>query len=291
MVLLTIDRAKYIKMSGVHQAVATLDTDSKDDLKLLQITDTHLFSDSKKDLLGIKTVDSYDAVIKHAYKYTGECAAVLCTGDLSQDHSAQSYIDFSDRIKTLKMPCYWLPGNHDMQEVMLPSLLKEGLAATKQIVSEHWQIILLDSQVSGVPYGYLSESQLFFLQEKLRQYPNKHTLIAVHHHVLPVGSAWLDQHILKNNEQFVALINQFNNVKAVLSGHVHQAFDVNQNGVRYLTSPSTCVQFKPQSDDFAVDNKAAGYRYLVLTKTGKIRTQIERIDIGEFTIDESATGY
>ena len=80
-------------------------------------------------------------------------------------------------------------------------------------------------------------------------------------------------------------------MKAVLSGHVHQAFDVTKKGVRYLTSPSTCVQFKPQSDDFAVDDKAPGYRYLTLTKSGKINTQVERIDIGEFVTDVNATGY
>ncbi|WP_051368476.1 3',5'-cyclic-AMP phosphodiesterase [Psychromonas sp. SP041] len=278
-------------MNGVNQSVATLAPDPIGDIKLLQITDTHLFANKEKGLLGIKTVESYDAVIKHASKYAGKCSAVLCTGDLSQDHSAQSYVDFSDRIKTLQMPCYWLPGNHDMQEVMLPSLLSEGLAQARQLVSEHWQIILLDSQVSGVPYGYLSESQLTFLEEKLKQYPDKHTLIAVHHHVLPVGAAWLDQHILKNNEQFIALINQYDNVNAVLSGHVHQEFDVEKEGVRYLTSPSTCVQFKPQNNEFAVDDKAPGYRYLVLTKSGKITTQVERIDIGEFKTDVNATGY
>ncbi|RBW42575.1 3',5'-cyclic-AMP phosphodiesterase [Psychromonas sp. B3M02] len=278
-------------MNGVNQTVVNLVPDSTGDIKLLQITDTHLFADCEKDLLGIKTVASYDAIIEHAAKYAGQCAAVLCTGDLSQDHSAQSYVDFSERIKTLSMPCYWLPGNHDMQEIMLPSLLAEGLAQAKQIVSEHWQIILLDSQVSGVPYGHLSDSQLSFLQQKLQQYPDKHTLIAVHHHVLPVGAAWLDQHILKNNDQFIALISQFDNVNAVLSGHVHQSFDQVKNNVRYITSPSTCVQFKPQSDDFAVDDKPPGYRYLVLKKSGKIDTQVERLNPGKFTTDENATGY
>jgi len=29
----------------------------------------------------------------------------------------------------------------------------------------------------------------------------------------------------------------------------------------------------------------------VLTKSGKIKTQVERIEIGEFIIDENATGY
>jgi Icc protein len=279
-------------MNGVNDTVGAIIADQKGQLKLLQITDTHLFASSDNDLLGIKTVVSYDAVIKHAAKkYTGQCAAVLCTGDLSQDHTAQSYLNFSERIKKLNMPCFWLPGNHDQQSVMLPSLLNEGLAQTKQIVSDHWQIILLDSQLEGVPHGYLSELQLQFLEEKLREYPDKHTLIAVHHHILPVGAKWLDQHILKNSQEFMALVNKFSNVKAVLSGHVHQAFDVIHNGIRYITSPSTCVQFKPKSNDFAVDDKEPGYRYLALTKSGDIDTQVERIEAGKFIIDEHATGY
>jgi len=278
-------------MNDVVHTKASIAADVKGDLKLLQITDTHLFADREKNLLGIKTVASYDAVVKHAEKYSGKCAAVLSTGDLSQDHSAQSYLHFSERIKSLNMPCYWLPGNHDMQSVMLPSLLSEGLAQTKQIVSDHWQVILLDSQLEGVPHGHLSDDQLVFLEEKLQEFPDKYTLVAVHHHILPVGAAWLDQHILKNNAQFIALISQFKNVKAVLSGHVHQAFDVTKHGVRYLTSPSTCVQFKPRNNDFAVDNKEPGYRYLVLKQSGEIETQVERIDAGEFITDENATGY
>ena len=278
-------------MTDVNNITASLQANEQGDLALLQITDTHLFAQREKNLLGIQTVDSYDAVIQHAQQYAGACAAVLSTGDLSQDHSVASYVHFSERIKTLNMPCYWLPGNHDVQSVMLPSLLNEGLAQTKQIVSEHWQIILLDSQLAGVPHGHLTEQQLAFLQEKLQEFPEKHTLISVHHHILPVGSAWLDQHILKNNAEFIELIKPFSNVKAVLSGHVHQAFDVVQEGVRYITSPSTCVQFKPNNNEFALDSQEPGYRYLKLQQSGDIETHIERIEAGEFITDSNATGY
>ncbi len=278
-------------MGIMNRDVAQLKANNQGDLPLLQITDMHLFADGGKDLLGIKTVNSFQAVVKHAMRYSQECLSVLCTGDLSQDHSAQSYIDFTTHIKTLNMPCYWLPGNHDIQAIMLPSLLKQGLAQTRQIVSEYWQIIMLDSQVEGVPYGSLSESQLHFLESALNQYPDKHTLICVHHHVLPVGSKWLDQHILKNNQQLLALISEFDNVRAVLSGHVHQAGDTMKNGVYFMTTPSTCVQFKPNSDDFALDSEAPGYRYLSLNKEGDISTHIERIEKGEFTVDANATGY
>ncbi|WP_041766665.1 3',5'-cyclic-AMP phosphodiesterase [Psychromonas ingrahamii] len=268
-----------------------LRSDQQGCLQLLQITDTHLFSDRNKDLLGIKPAESYEAVIKHASRYSSKCQAVLSTGDLSQDHTQQSYLDFTKQIKTLNLPCYWLPGNHDTQSVMLPSLLQEGLAQSKQIVSDFWQIILLDSQVEGAPHGFLTEQQLNFLQQALTEYPDKHTLICVHHHVLPVKSAWLDQHILKNNQQFLELIKLHKNVRVVLSGHVHQAGDIEFNQVRFLTSPSTCLQFKPNSEDFDVDDSAPGYRYLALHKNGTITTKVERVAHGEFSPNKNATGY
>ncbi|WP_372881732.1 3',5'-cyclic-AMP phosphodiesterase [Psychromonas sp.] len=268
-----------------------LQPDQQGCLQLLQITDTHLFSDRNRDLLGIKTVESYEAVIEHAARYSSACQAVLSTGDLSQDHSRQSYLDFTEQIKKLDLPCYWLPGNHDMQSVMMPSLLQQGLIQARQIVSDFWQIILLDSQVEGVPHGFLSEQQQLFLQQALGEYPDKYVLICVHHHILPVNSAWLDQHILKNHGTFLELIRPFPNVRAVLSGHVHQAFDVEKNNVRFLTSPSTCVQFKPNCDDFAVDDRAPGYRYLALNKDGTINTKVERLADGLFTAGKDAKGY
>lgn len=278
-------------MGVMNTQVAQLKANKQGDLPLLQITDTHLFSDRKKDLLGIKTVQSYEAVVEHASRYSSDCLAVLSTGDLSQDHSPQSYIDFTTHIKRLNMPCYWLPGNHDLQAVMLPSLLQQGLAQTRQISSEHWQIIMLDSQVEGVVYGELSAQQLAFLERALNEYPQKHALICLHHHVLPIGSKWLDQHILKNSQPFLDLIASFDNVRAVLGGHVHQASDILHNGICFMTTPSTCVQFKPDSDDFALDTTAPGYRYLSLHKNGDISTRIERIEPGEFVVDTDATGY
>jgi len=36
---------------------------------------------------------------------------------------------------------------------------------------------------------------------------------------------------------------------------VHQALDQNWEGLRMIATPSTCSQFKPGSDEFAVDNQ------------------------------------
>ncbi|MEI6897642.1 MAG: 3',5'-cyclic-AMP phosphodiesterase [Psychromonas sp.] len=267
-----------------------LKADALGDLAFLQITDTHLFADENKALLGIKTAQSFDAIVEHASKYK-QCHGILSTGDISQDQSIESYLSFGQHIKKLNLPCFWLPGNHDMQSAMLPSLLAEGFAQIQVIESDYWQIILLDSQVEGVPHGLLDPNQLGYLQKTLQKNSNKHTLICVHHHVLPVGSAWLDQHILKNSDDFLAIINPFSNVVAVLSGHVHQDSDRLQDGVRFITTPSTCIQFQPNFDEFTLDSVGPGYRYLQLKANGQIETVIERLDKNAFPIDIDATGY
>jgi Icc protein len=50
------------------------------------------------------------------------------------------------------------------------------------------------------------------------------------------------------------------------------------NGVRYMATPATCAQFKPRSDDFALDDKPPGYRVLELMPDGSIATEVVWVD-------------
>jgi Icc protein len=178
---------------------------------------------------------------------------------------------------------------------MQNSLLPEGILHPQVIESEFWSIILLDSHVSGEPHGFLNDFQFEFLErfliEKASQDDKKNVLICVHHHVLKVHCEWLDKHILSNRKSLLSLINKYKCIKAVLSGHVHQENDVQFDGVRFITTPSTCVQFKANSPVFATDSKAPGYRHLILRSSGKIDTQVLRIPEGLFLCDANYKGY
>lgn len=68
-----------------------------------------------------------------------------------------------------------------------------------------------------------------------------------------MGCAWLDQHNLKNADDLFAVLARHPQQKTILFGHVHQEFDEVHHGVRLIASPSTCIQFKPLSDGFALD--------------------------------------
>ena len=82
-------------------------------LRLLQLTDTHLFADPGGILYGVNTRNSLTAVIA-AIKRAGERPdAILVTGDLSQDESTTSYQILRDMLAQLEAPVFVLPGNHD----------------------------------------------------------------------------------------------------------------------------------------------------------------------------------
>lgn len=226
-------------------------------VRILQITDTHLFAEKHETLLGVNTWESYQAVLSAIHAENRPCDLIVATGDLAQDQSSAAYQHFAEGIASFSVPCVWLPGNHDFQPAMYSSLQDAGISPAKCVfVGDHWQILLLDSQVFGVPHGELSDFQLDWLETKLSAEPERHTLLLLHHHPLPAGCSWLDQHSLRNSAALDRVLAKFPRVQNLLCGHIHQEQDLDWNGRRLLATPSTCVQFKPHCANFTLDTIA-----------------------------------
>lgn len=261
-------------------------------VRLLQITDTHLFAKKSETLLGVNTWDSYHAVLEAIQASQREVDLVVATGDLAQDHTSAAYQHFAEGIASFSAPCVWLPGNHDFQPAMYSTLQDAGISPAKRVmVGEHWQILLLDSQVFGVPHGELSEFQLEWLEKRLAEAPERYTLLLLHHHPLPAGCSWLDQHSLRNAQELDNVLVRFPNVKNLLCGHIHQELDLNWNGRRMMATPSTCVQFKPHCANFTLDTVSPGWRWLELHADGSLTTEVCRLDGVEFHPDTASEGY
>ena len=87
----------------------------------------------------------------------------------------------------------------------------------------------------------------------------------------------MDQISLANTDAFWTVVDKHPQVKAVLCGHIHQELDIMHGRVRVLGTPSTCIQFKPNSDRFRLDGLSPGYRWLDLLDSGRIDTGVERV--------------
>ncbi|MGL4826667.1 MAG: 3',5'-cyclic-AMP phosphodiesterase [Vibrionaceae bacterium] len=261
-------------------------------IRLLQITDPHLFANPQQSLLGVNTLRSLEAVIAAVDSRQVAFDFVLTTGDLSQDQSVESYHAFAHAIAHWQQPKFWLPGNHDNQEAMQSAFQAPHFLCHEQILlGDNWQLVLLNSQFPGETHGFLSQAQMDILQAALNSEQERHTIVVLHHHPIACGSAWLDNHQLHNKAHFWQLLADFPQVKAVVCGHIHQDFDVMYQQRQVLGAPSTCIQFLPNCVGFALDSCAPGWRELELHADGKIATRIGRIAPGSFLPDVGATGY
>src|SRR5690606_5938432 len=90
-------------------------------LRLIQITDTHLYRDPNAELLGLNTQQSFDEILDLIASTHADADAdvILGTGDIAQDASVQSYHRFAAGVARLNAPFYWIPGNHDSRKTML----------------------------------------------------------------------------------------------------------------------------------------------------------------------------
>ena len=260
-------------------------------LRVLQITDTHLFADENGDLLGVKTAQSFNAVLEEIQKQNIDFDFVLMTGDISQDYSVESYQRFANMIKCLNKPVFFLPGNHDDGPLMYRIFNRLGVSTARNIICGNWQFILLNSEVYGVAHGWVQRDQLEYAERCVEEHPNLHSVVCIHHLPLLVGSDWLDTQTLHNQDEFHVFMQRFPAVKLVLSGHVHQEVDVIRQNIRYIATPSTSIQFVPKSRDFALDSKGPGWRYFSFSKDGSIDTVVCRLNTDRFRPRMDVGGY
>lgn len=259
-------------------------------IRVVQLSDCHLFKNPDGKLLGLNTEHSLNEVMDLIEAEQPAMELILATGDLSQDGTGESYARFHRHMTRFCCPVYWLPGNHDLTDIMADHQVAERMSPCV-IERNGWHIIMLDSTIRGKVPGNFTDTELAFLDGALQNAKGKHVMVALHHQPVPVGSAWLDQQIVGNAAAFFKVVDRYPHVKAIIWGHVHQVFETVRNGVKLMSVPSTCVQFKPKSKDFAVDGEAPGYRWFDLHADGRLETGVSRVTGVEFVVDYSVKGY
>jgi len=248
---------------------------------LLHITDTHLYGDPHRQLKGIDTNKSCSAVLDHAAASMHRPDAIILGGDMSQDHSESSYQNLAALLRDWHSPFMLSPGNHAdlrmLENVLIPRLERIS-SFHRELLLDRWQIISLNTHVPGEVAGSLAGEELSRLDALLGDARGRHALIAMHHPPVEIGSRWMDEIGLSNAGAFWDVVERHAHVRAVLCGHIHQEFDAHRGPVRILGTPSTCIQFRPNCDDFQLDDRSPGYRWLELLPDGQIDTGVERID-------------
>jgi Icc protein len=264
--------------------------DNESPIQFIQITDTHLVEAVDGHLMGLETQNSLELVLSRVQSENDHFDFFVMSGDLSQDGSLSSYQRLQESLSPFNVPSFWFPGNHDEMSNM-KAVCQDTEHLESIIRTPHWQLVLLNSQVEGAVFGNLADDQFELLERAVTERPDLHTLISLHHHPIPMNSSWMDKIGLKNGAKLMEMARKYPKVKCILWGHVHQESDRMVDGIRMLSTPSTCVQFTPKSIDFNTDMLAPGYRRIQLNHDGSIDTEISRLEGIEFEVDLSVKGY
>ncbi len=243
-------------------------------MRVLQLTDPHLFAQVDATFRGRVTDESLSQVLQHHLQSGWPAQLVLVTGDIIQDDSRAAYEHFCRKLATLQLPVHCVPGNHDVAALMQEVLAMWSFTYCGVYEKAPWLIASIDSSEAGIAAGNVSAAELDRLDTLLQRTVADHILLALHHPPLPVGSHWLDQVGLLNSDEFLRIAAKSGKVRAVVFGHVHQEFTGSHASMRILGTPSTCRQFQVHSDEFAVDSKPPAYRRLTLHADGAIDTEV-----------------
>lgn len=259
-------------------------------VNILQLTDPHLYYDRNKGTAGINNHKSFMACLNQALNESIRCDLILLTGDLVNEVKPEIYDRIYKILSDTGIAFACIAGNHDVTDELgadLPFDQRHFIAhqPDKRLLSRHcilannWKILLIDSSVPGKIYGRVNDKNLNWLHQNLCTNHNP-VIITMHHHVLPMNSSWIDQHITKDADSFWRLVEQYPTIKGVVSGHVHQHYMCQRAGVYVYTTPSTCYQFMPNKDNFTLDTQAnPGYRWLMLYENGTLDSHVKRLNL------------
>ncbi|MFA9486540.1 MULTISPECIES: metallophosphoesterase [unclassified Moraxella] len=248
--------------------------------KIAQISDLHLSDES--------SFNQFLSVLTLALKESPDL--LLLTGDLVNDGNRQGYDRLYKTLIFTKIPFLCLAGNHDVtaeighhlpfdERTFLPIRLDDRLPdrqrLTIKMANITWQILAINTAISGQIGGYVSRENLEFLSKHLTC--NQPTIIAMHHHPQPVGSAWIDEYMLQNHDEFWQTLSCFDNIKAVICGHVHQAHRIDTHNTSLYTCPASSRQFLAYHDDFTIDDTPPGFRLIHICNKKTLATWVKRL--------------
>jgi Icc protein len=196
---------------------------------ICQLTDLHV----RPPGLAANRVSETNMLTERAFRmvaaFTPRPDVVIITGDLTECGLEAEYANLSAMLgRTLSMPVYVIPGNHDRRDNLRTGLAHlPGVTADPEYVQyaveDHpVRLIMLDTLVPGASNGELSDMKLQWLDRTLATQPTKPTLVGMHHPPFATGIPHMDRIALLNPGTFRTVIARHRQVQRIVCGHHHR---------------------------------------------------------------------
>lgn len=226
-----------------------------DTLKFAQVSDIHLqqpeISYEHRDLSHSKE-NFYKAM--DTLKEDSSIQYIFFTGDFV-DRSFENLLEeFFAKVNTIDKPYFLALGNHDSNspnglvkkdvlKILKKKSYKHKARANYAVkLNEDFLAIMLDptSDVGISAQGYYKQSTLRWLERTLKRNQDKNVMIFQHFPVVEPCSEfdYLYPHNIKNKADLLAILEKYNNVILIASGHYHVAGEFEQYGIKHYSTPA-----------------------------------------------------
>lgn len=216
---------------------------------LAQLSDPHLGATQEEADPSARL----ETVVEAVLSLPNPVDAVLVSGDLSDDGSAESYRTARALLDRFGCPVHVLPGNHDDRARLREAFGLPGSGADPVNYSVEvgaLRLVLLDSNVPGRDPGRFGPRDLAWLDEELEKEPERPTMLAVHHTPLATGLPGWDAINLTaaDREALGEVVARHPQLRAVVGGHLHRIAAASLAGRPVFSAPSTYLQALPDFD-------------------------------------------
>ena len=245
--------------------------------RFLQLTDLHVVSDGA---LASRVLDTRSILTTAIDRLIDMRAAlnpldaVLVTGDVSDDGSADSYEFARAQLERLGLPILPIPGNHDARAPFrtafadLVNVRDDGLLDWATTIGDT-RIIGLDTLVEGQGGGRLRRESLNFLATELSGADFSAMILMLHHPPIRTGIRFMDTIGVENAIDLESVLSTVSYDVTVLSGHVHGTHVGRIGRHSVFTAPSICSAFALDRREDAPVGFFAGPTGCAVVETGE----------------------
>lgn len=253
-------------------------------LTFVHISDTHLHADPEftSELADFSSRGTVKKLVETINNLECNIDFVMHTGDILHDpQSADDYALAREILGELNYPAYYIPGNHDIPQMMQEGFWQRtGDAITPncdyQFTMNDVQIVMLDSHHPKVneddpPVGMLDPDQLEWLYEICSSEETRPLIVGIHHHIIPLQAPWIDLFGMGNGlDIHNTLLKAKHRLRGVFYGHIHESVVTVRDGISYYSVQSGWLQTRTwyQAEAPAQDRiQNPGFNLVTVTPT------------------------
>ncbi|HEX2786096.1 MAG TPA: metallophosphoesterase [Ilumatobacteraceae bacterium] len=189
---------------------------------------------------------------------------VLLTGDLSDDGSVEALSRLRGMVAVFSAPVLAVAGNHDIVDNVhtvfgAPEMAEVGA----------WRVLAVETVIPGHEHGAVDVADLI---RRLDAVDDRPTVIALHHP--PRSTSTHTWFRLIGADELLLELRRRPNVRAIVSGHLHEAFRLHDGDLELCGAPSAYYAIEHLGDTFQ------------LVADGIVGTQVLTLgDDGSFSCD------